>query len=92
MITYGSNQCWLCLCEVCTRIRCPKLNRRYKLDFCISMLTRERCPVKKCEWFEHKQKHRVYKVLRRERKRERIMERLDDIQKVLEALQKAHTD
>lgn len=92
MSKYGSNQCWLCLCEVCTRFQCPKLNRRFRMDFCLSMLTRERCPVVKCDWFRHKEKQKVYRFLRRERKRDKLLERLDNIQRGIEELKKRGAD
>lgn len=84
MASYGSNHCWLCLCEVCTRMHCRKLNRRYSIDHCISMYLRERCPVRKCEDFQHRQKHKVFKVLRREKKKDQLNEKLDRLLELLE--------
>lgn len=86
MASYGSGLCWLCLCEVCTRRSCRKLNRRYTLDFCFSMILRERCPVVKCEQFEHKQKHRYFRVARRHRAVDRLSARLAVIEGLLAKL------
>lgn len=83
---YGSNQCWLCLCEVCTRVKCRKLNRRYSHDFCISMLIRERCPVMKCEDFQHREKHRVYRVRRRRRRADQLAGQLVQLREMLAKL------
>ena len=78
--------CMRCLCEVCDRMNCPKVNRRYKAGFCASMLDRERCPVLRCDYFAHKQKRKAYRVVRRARKRDQLLERLDFIEARLREL------
>lgn len=88
-LKYASNDCWFCLCEVCTRIHCPKYNRRYSLDFCISMMLRERCPVPKCDYFDHKEKHKVLRFLRRQRRPDPILDKLASIENTLNQLAEA---
>lgn len=58
------------------------------VGFCSSMIMRDRCPVVKCDFFQHKEKHKVYRVKRRQRKQDVIMERLETIEKGLEELAK----
>lgn len=79
MNDYGLYNCWGCLCEVCTRIGCPKAHRRTKLGFCLAMLQREACPTVKCDWFVHKQKHKVYRILRRHKHKDVVIGKLDKI-------------
>lgn len=83
---YGLYNCWHCLCEVCTRVHCPKINRRYKLGFCTTMIMRENCPVVKCDFFEHKQKHKIYRIRKRIRKQDIMLEKLNNIEKGLDNL------
>lgn len=86
---YGLYSCWHCLCEVCTRVHCPKLNRRSKLGFCTTMIARENCPVVKCDFFQHKQKYTVYRIKRKgPSKKDTVIDRLDNIEKVLDRLEK----
>ena len=65
---------------------CPKLNRRYKVSFCVSMIMRERCPVVKCDFFSHREKHKVYRIVRKEKRRDVLLDRLDSIERQLEEL------
>lgn len=75
---YGLYDCWKCLCEVCTRIGCPKnMLYRSQLEHCLKMRRRECCPVVKCDFFTHKEKHIVLRVKRRARKNNRVLDRLD---------------
>ena len=80
------SKCWLCLCEVCTMVRCPNLYKRYKVNFCASMTIRERCPVPQCDFFQHKQKHKVYRIKRRYTRRDQILSRLDTIERSIGSL------
>lgn len=79
MADYGLYSCWHCLCEVCTRVGCPKFSRKSKLGFCTTMIMRESCPTIKCDWFVHKQKHKVYRVRARFHKKDAILEKLNMI-------------
>ena len=83
---YGLYKCWPCLCEVCTRIGCPKHQRHSdRLNHRLTMQRRESCPTVKCDWFTHREKIRVYRVRRRQTHRDltadlllRILSRLAD--------------
>ena len=84
-----SATCYFCLCEVCNRIRCPRPYRAYKRyfsSFCLYMISGERCPVIKCDYFEHKQKRRVLRFVRRRRRVDVIFDRLGMIECKLEEL------
>lgn len=85
-IEYGLYNCWWCLCEVCTRMHCPWVFRRTKLGFCVTMIQRDKCPIVKCDYFQHRQKHKVYRIIRRHKKYDIILERLDEIQARLDKL------
>lgn len=84
MSKYGN--CFHCLCEVCNKMRCKNIYKRYSFDFCTSMIMRERCPIIKCDFFRHKEKLKVFRIVRREKKRDKLMERLDEIQTKLDKL------
>ena len=55
--------------------------KRYRIGFCTSMIMRERCPIIKCDFFEHIEKHKVYRVVRREKKRDQLIRRLESLEK-----------
>lgn len=79
--SYGLYNCWHCLCEICTRKGCPyhAVWIRYRHDHCIKMIRCEFCPVRKCDFFRHKQKHLVLKVTRKHRRADTILGKLDEI-------------
>ena len=82
---YGLYKCWMCLCEVCTRIGCPMHQRHNdKLNHCLTMQRRESCPTVKCDWFNHKEKTRVYRVHRRYTRRDFMVDLLLRILLLLE--------
>lgn len=82
---YGYYDCWKCLCEVCTRVGCPKDIRYMKpLAHCLHMRQRGCCPTVKCDWFHHKEKRRVFRVVRRHKLRDTILEMLDEVLSRLE--------
>lgn len=83
---YGLYDCWKCLCEVCTRIQCPKIQRRQKLGHCLVMYQRGCCPTVKCDWFEHKEKHQIFRIKRRYSKPDAVMEKLNEIMERLDKL------
>lgn len=78
---YGLYDCWNCLCEVCTRRYCRTVKRHAKYDFCVRMMELDFCPVRKCDFFEHKEIHLVLRVSRKgkHKKSEMIMDRLNEI-------------
>lgn len=80
-VFYGSYKCWLCLCDVCTRIGCPyhPIRHSNRLDHCYKMMRCEFCPVLKCDYFEHKQRRMVLRVKRRHGRGDSILEKLDEI-------------
>lgn len=84
-VYYSLGKCWFCLCDVCTRVHCPK-NMFYKASFshCLKMMQREACPTIKCDFFEHKQKIRVFKVRRKVSRGASIINKLDEIIKKLD--------
>ncbi len=82
---YGLYDCWKCLCEVCTRIDCPKTVRRLsKFNHCFRMAQRGCCPTVKCDWFTHKEKRRIYKVKSKHSKKDTVIELLLEIRSRLE--------
>lgn len=86
---YGLYDCYKCLCEVCTRIGCPKnVKYRSKLDHCLHMRLRLACPTVKCDWFVHREKRRFYKIVKRHRRVDAIMEKLSAIEKKLDGNEK----
>ena len=88
---YGLYNCWSCLCEVCTRVHCPKnLCYKDKLSHCLKMLQRESCPTVKCDSFEHKEKHIIFRVKQRTRKVDLTLSKLDAILEGIEFLKKGH--
>jgi len=50
------------------------------------MIMYERCPIIKCDFFQHKGKHKVYRIVRKEKKRDRLLEKLAAIEKKLDDL------
>ena len=76
---YGLYDCYKCLCEVCTRVGCPKIHRKSKISHCIAMRQRGVCPTVKCDWFTHKEKHKVYRIIRKRRKVDIIDAKLNEI-------------
>ena len=50
------------------------------------MIYRERCPVIKCDYFEHKQKNKTYRITGRYRKKYKLLERLEAIEVKLDEL------
>lgn len=83
---YGLYDCYNCLCEVCTRRYCPYCRRRAKYDFCVCMIYDELCPIRKCDFFEHKEIHLVWRVKRigKRKKSVVIIDKLDEILEKLE--------
>lgn len=47
--------------------------------FCIAMRQRGSCPTIKCDWFVHKEKHKVYRIVRRYKKPDCVLEKLNEI-------------
>jgi hypothetical protein len=50
------------------------------------MMREKRCPTVKCDFFVHKQKNRVYKVVRKAKKKDKLIDRLDVILQKLSEL------
>lgn len=48
-------------------------------SFCVAMRQRGACPTIKCDWFQHKEKHKVYRIVRRRKKVDYIAEKLNEI-------------
>lgn len=85
--TFGRGFCWYCLCEVCTRHKCPHPSYGWKWLYCAHMDVANRCPTLKCDYFTHKEKHKVYRVKRRGPKRQDvILEKLNQIEEKLDKL------
>lgn len=85
---YGLYNCWNCLCEVCTRFNCPKNYKWYSMYLhCEKMRNRESCPVYKCDFFEHKEIHKRYRLVRRYKYHDAITDKLDMILKRLDDLE-----
>lgn len=84
-LEYGLYNCWNCLCEVCTMVYCPyhAVLPRYRHDHCFKMFRCDFCPVKKCDYFDHRQKHLILKVTRKKRRADTIAAKLDRILKLL---------
>ena len=61
-------------------------NWHYALNFCLRMHSLERCPVIKCDYFEHKHKKKAYKVVRRQKKRDVLLQRLEELNRKLDAV------
>lgn len=83
--------CYMCLCEVCTRTKCPFVYaHRYeaKLYFCQACLNTQRGARLECDFFEHKQKHRSYRM--KISRSETLERKVDRILKLLE--EKNHED
>lgn len=76
---YGLYDCWKCLCEVCTRIGCPKCISKSELGHCVAMYKRDACPTVKCDWFVHKEIHKVYRIKRKYKKPDRVAHLLEEI-------------
>ena len=76
-----SLHCHFCLCEVCTRRRCPYYHRRTRWDFCLAMIQAENCPILKCDFFSHKEIHLGWRVKRKESqsRKKTAMQKLDEI-------------
>lgn len=56
-------RCWTCLCNVCTKHRCPYLGYiTYHWDICYRNQCNENCPVTHCDYFVHKCKHKIYRI------------------------------
>lgn len=83
------DNCYLCLCDVCSNIECPNGRRWFQgsLDFCMRSLMRGACPRIKCDYFIPKYRRKVYK-LKRSTREDRIFEALNDISRRLEKLEK----
>lgn len=79
-------RCTRCLCEVCTRIHCPYYHRRTRWDFCLIMMQMERCPILKCDFFEHKEKRRIIRFIRKKSRKKTMMDKLDEILAKLDRL------
>lgn len=86
---YGLYDCWNCLCEVCTRYNCPKNHLLWisKHYHCCKMRSRDTCPVIKCDFFEHKQIHKRYIMIRKHGRKHIIIEKLDEILNKLDKLE-----
>jgi hypothetical protein len=52
--------------------------------FCVAMRQRGSCPTIKCDWFQHKEKHKVYRIVRRYRKIDYIADKLKEISEKLD--------
>lgn len=78
---YGLYNCYNCLCEVCTRRYCQLIQRDTKWAFCGRMRDCDFCPVRKCDFFEHKEVHMVLRVKRKgkHKKSQQILDKLDEI-------------
>lgn len=84
---YGLYDCYKCLCEVCTRIDCPKMTMHHnKLQHCLIMRQRGCCPTIKCDFFTHQEKRKILKVRRRYQKQDAIIEKLNEIMERLDKL------
>lgn len=85
MSSVPTKYCYMCLCEVCTRSKCPFVYaHRFepRLYFCQSCLRMQRGARLECDFFEHKLKKRVYRM--KISRRETLERKLDRIQKMLE--------
>ncbi|MCL2580814.1 MAG: hypothetical protein FWE32_12440 [Oscillospiraceae bacterium] len=47
------------------------------------MISNERCPVIQCDFFQHKQKKKAYRVIQKEKKRDLLAERLASMEEKL---------
>ena len=63
--------CYMCLCEVCTLHKCPHLEnyRKYRhgermwgVEVCFRQTSLGNCPVVKCDFFNNRQRKKVYVV------------------------------
>ena len=79
--------CYRCLCEACNHRHCKlRHNWRYRIDFCYRMHELSRCPVIKCDYFQHKQKKKCYKIVRREKRADLLLSHLEELNRKLDAL------
>lgn len=77
--------CYRCLCAVCTRINCPFVYaHRFedRLYFCQACMNTQRGARIECDFFDHKQRHHVYRM--KLSRRETLERKIDRILMLLE--------
>lgn len=80
------SKCYYCLCEVCTRHKCPHLfSRKHRVNICLRSKEWGSCPRTKCDFFVNGQRHKVYKVVRKRKKADIQIEMLKEILGVLKS-------
>lgn len=79
------NKCYLCLCQVCTGHKCPFIvAHRYQSNICNYTRSMDGCPRVKCDYFVHKQKHKIYRIKRKHNKTDIQIDLLQQILKKLD--------
>ena len=84
-----TRNCHYCLCRVCGSLRCPYTPRHHfdayrfrGLYRCFKCEILEKLHVLECDYFEFR-KPQVYKVIRKKKKTNEIIERLERIEQML---------
>lgn len=76
-------KCFNCICDGCNRRRCPWPSKKL-YHVCLHNIQADNCPKIKCDFFESKYKHPVYRVVRRSKRSDLILVKLDYIIRLLE--------
>lgn len=88
--------CDNCLCVVCTAVKCPYAPR-YKRDMLLANLNlcacQKRCfnqgrklPCLQCDFFIHKYRTKIYRILRKERNYYTAKEVAEMLQKIIDMM------
>lgn len=76
-------KCFPCLCDVCNRLHCP-WHVKYQYEVCLHNIRSDCCPKVKCDFFQSKYKRPVLRVIRKGKRSDLILSKLDYIIKILE--------
>lgn len=72
--------CWYCLCDVCTRVHCLRQTFvKSKFARCMYCQTHNLCPVTHCDFFEHKQKFKRFRIIHKKKKYDTVLSELQSL-------------
>ena len=83
--------CMACICSYCTRRNCPRgwtMFGKPGLDYCLVCQARERSAVYECDFFRSKRLRKYYRIKKRYKKKDRVVQRLEAMEYELVQLQK----
>lgn len=87
---YAEN-CMACICPYCTRRNCPRgwtMFGKSTLDLCLICQARERSAVYECDFFRSKRFRKYYRIKKRYKKKDKVVQRLEAMERQLVELQR----